>query len=336
MYHERMKKSHYEAGYEWGRRLFRHGKLIMDQPTFVVDEKRKLFAKQCLPLYERHYPEILAEIKGVADGQCGSYEDFYTFLFSMYCFSLEQHCTCIAYHEQGKTLLARNSDFLVTLEKLNMNCLYCLEQGYAFQGNTTAFIEMEDGINEYGLAIGLTFVYPKLIRPGLQAGMLLRYLLEKCKSVKEATTALKKLPIASSQIFTIADAYGDIAVAECNSCDVEIILPKKNYLAAANVFHSERMQCFNETGIDNWRAEERYHVADSTLNNYQGSYDRSFVESLLSGKYGFMCQYDRKQNADTVWSVIYDITEQEIYRSEGNPMRKRYQKDSRMKFQYNV
>ncbi len=98
MYHERMKKSHYEAGYEWGRRLFRRGKLIMDQPTFVIDEKRKLFAKQCLPLYERYYPEILAEIKGVADGQCGSYEDFYTFLYGMYCFSLEQHCTSIAYH----------------------------------------------------------------------------------------------------------------------------------------------------------------------------------------------------------------------------------------------
>lgn len=45
-----------------------------------------------------------------------------------------------------------------------------------------------------------------------------------------------------------------------------------------------------------------------------------------------MCQYDRKQNADTVWSVIYDISKQKIYRAEGNPMRKQYQKDSRMKF----
>lgn len=102
MYHERMKKSHYEAGYEWGRRLFRHGKLIMDQPTFVVDEKRKLFAKQCLPLYERHYPEILAEIKGVADGQCGSYEDFYTFLFSMYCFRLNSTVRVLRIMNKGK------------------------------------------------------------------------------------------------------------------------------------------------------------------------------------------------------------------------------------------
>ena len=37
---------------------------------------------------------------------------------------------------------------------------------------------MEDGINEHGLAIGLTFVYPKIRGAGFNAGMLVRYLLE--------------------------------------------------------------------------------------------------------------------------------------------------------------
>ena len=32
-----------------------------------------------------------------------------------------------------------------------------------------------------------------------------------------------------------------------------------------------------------------------------------------SGKYGFMCQYDRKTDADTAWSVIYDIKNNEIF-----------------------
>lgn len=332
MYHERMKKSHYEAGYQWGRRLFCHGKIICNQPTFKINEERKQFAKQCLPLYERYYPEILAEIKGLADGQCGNYEDFCTFIFSMYCFRFEQHCTCIAYHEKGKTLLARNSDFLVSLEKLYMNCLYQLDKGYTFQANTTAFIEMEDGINEYGLAIGLTFVYPKAIQPGLQAGILVRYVLEKCKNVKEAIQALKELPIASSQVFTLADAYGDIAVVECNCHHTEVINAPQGYIAAANVFHSERLHPFHQDRIDNWRADERYQVANEALKQHKGSYNLLFVKALLSGEYGFMCQYDRTKNADTVWSVIYDITNQAIYRAEGNPRRKKYKRDMRMKF----
>ena len=39
-------------------------------------------------------------------------------------------------------------------------------------------------------------------------------------------------------------------------------------------------------------------------------------------EFGFMCQYDRKLDADTVWSVIYDIKNKKIYRVEGNPSRK--------------
>ena len=73
-------------------------------------------------------------------------------------------------------IFGRNSDFLVDLEKLYMNCLYKLDNVYSFNGNTTAFVEIEDGINEYGLAIGLTFIYPKVIN----VGILVRYLLQRC------------------------------------------------------------------------------------------------------------------------------------------------------------
>lgn len=45
-----------------------------------------------------------------------------------------------------------------------------------------------------------------------------------------------------------------------------------------------------------------------------------------------MCQYDRKTDADTVWFVIYDIKNSEIYRVEGNPKRKTFKKDIRLKF----
>ena len=69
---------------------------------------------------------------------------------------------------------------------------------------------MEDGVNEYGLAVGLTFIYPQDIIPGFNAGMLVRYLLEKCKTVKEAISFLKEVPIASNQTITLSDSIGDI------------------------------------------------------------------------------------------------------------------------------
>ena len=69
MYHGRFRGTHYEAGFKWGQQLFRHGKVINDYPAFELTEKRRSFADQCVREYERYYPEILQEIRGISDGQ---------------------------------------------------------------------------------------------------------------------------------------------------------------------------------------------------------------------------------------------------------------------------
>lgn len=334
MYHGRFKETHYNAGYKWGNLLYKNNKIISKQHTFKITEERKSFVKKCLPIYEKYYPEILREIKGIADGQQDSYDDLCTFLLSMYCFEFDNHCTCFAFKNDNNIIFGRNSDFIVELEKLYMNCLYKLDNVYSFNGNTTAFVEMEDGINEWGLAIGITFVYPTIIKPGFNAGLLVRYLLEKCKTTNEAIESIKILPIASQQTLTIADSTGDIVVIECNAENIEVIKPNidGNFVIATNEFNSENMKKYNNYNIDDWKAKERYEVAYNTLKNNKDKFSFELAKNILSGKYGFMCQYDRNTNADTVWSVICDIKNKQIYRVEGNPSRKQFKEDKRIKF----
>ena len=334
MYHGRFKGTHYNAGYKWGELLYKNNTIISNKHTFVITEERKKFANQCLPIYKKYYPEILEEIKGIADEQKDSFENLYTFLLSMYCFEFENHCTCMAFKNNDNIILGRNSDFLVELEKLYMNCLYNLDNAFAFNGNTTAFVQMEDGVNEYGLAIGLTFVYPKIRKAGFNAGMLVRYLLEKCKTTNEVIKCLKILPIASQQTLTIADNTGEILVVECNCNNIEVIKPNEdgNFVAIANEFNTEKMKKYNNYDVDNWKAEERYSVAYNSLKENNNNFSIELVKDILSGKYGFMCQYDRKTNADTIWSVIYDVKNKKIYRVEGNPSRKQFKEDKRLKF----
>lgn len=334
MYHARLKGTHYDAGLKWGALLRKNGKRLDHCPTFELTEDTFAFAQACRAEYEKYFPEVLDEIRGIADGNGVPQETLQAMLFSMYCFELTNHCTCFAFSTGEETVLARNSDFLVSLEKSNMNCLYSLEGGYAFNGNTTAFVQMEDGVNEYGLAAGLTFVYPHLRAPGLNAGMLLRCLLEKCRTTAEAIEALHRLPIASAQTLTIADKKGDIAVVECNPTAIEVIRPRPGefFVATANNFSSEKMRPYRNPDIDDWRSDERCHTAKTALSQAGGCIDVPFAKNLLSGKYGFMCQYDRKSGADTVWSVVYDLKRREIWRCEGNPSRKPFSQDSRMKF----
>ena len=334
MYHSRFKNSHYEAGFNWGKILKKNGVLLSEQYAFIINEERRNFADKCIPVYEEYYPEVLSEMKGIADGQNIAYEDLYTFLLSMYCFEFNNHCTCFACKDDKHILFGRNSDFLVELEKLYMNCLYKLDHVYAFNGNTTAYVQMEDGMNEYGLAVGLTFIYPKVRGYGLNAGMLVRYILEKCKTTKEAITFLQTVPIASLQTLTIVDQSGEMVVVECNPYEMEVIKPNKDgqFVATANNFNSSRMNEYkNDKEMDDWNSEVRYHVAYNALKAQYNQFSLECATDILSGKHGFMCQYDRKTGADTVWSVVYDVKNKRIYRVEGNPSRKSFKEDCRLK-----
>ena len=84
MYHGRFKGSHYESAYHWGALLYKNKKINTNQAT-----------------YQKYYPEILNEIKGIADGQKISYEEMLTFLLSMYCFEFNNRCTCLAISDES-------------------------------------------------------------------------------------------------------------------------------------------------------------------------------------------------------------------------------------------
>ena len=332
MYHVRFKGSHYASGFKWGAQLYKRGVSLEHCPTFTPDDNMRSFAQKCKTVYRDYYPQLLEEIQGIADGQKLSSEVLETILFSMYSFRYDNHCTCFAVSNNNEILFARNSDFLVSIEKLYMNCIYSLDTGYAFNGNTTAYVEMEDGVNQHGLAAGLCFVYPKHVKPGFNAGMLIRYILEKCKTVSEAIEALQNLPTSSSQTITLADSSGEIAVVECNCEKLTIIRPEpgKDYVAATNCFTTPDMLNYRNTEIDDWRAEDRYKTAHTALQNKPETASFEYAKDILGGKFGFMCQYDRNTNADTVWSVVYDLKRKQIWRAEGNPSRKIFREDNRM------
>lgn len=335
MYHGRFKGTHYQAGFTYGKMLKEHGTIIDKPLTFEITKEMQAFTLACMPLYQTYFPEVVEEIKGMADGQGSSFEVLCQILFSMYCFSPEHHCTSFALAGKDTILFGRNSDFLVSIEKLYMNCLYNLEGSHAFNGNTTAFIQMEDGINDHGLAIGLTFLYPHIQQPGLNAGMLVRYVLEKCTTTKEAIAALQKLPIASGQTLSIVDRSGEMVTIECNPKHFVIITPqeKESFVVSTNHFYSEELKDFNvPQEIDDWQAKERYDTVQQALQGNTAKYSLTYVQQILAGKYGFICQYDRKQNKDTVWSVVYDVKNSKIYRVEGNPSRKKFIEDTRMTF----
>ena len=184
MLHTQLHGTHWQIGFQLGAGLARDGHFILDAVPFPITPARLEFARTCLPLCRRWFPAALEELRGLAQGQGCAPDELAGVLFSMYAMPPGPCCSCFALRRGRGALFGRNSDFLTELEEHNANCLYRFSDGgYSFVGNTTSFLQMEDGVNQFGLAAGLTSVPPNPPRPGLNAGLTLRLLLESCRDV---------------------------------------------------------------------------------------------------------------------------------------------------------
>lgn len=153
----------------------------------------------------------------------------------------------------------------------------------------------------------------------------------KMSNNKRSNTSIKKITNCSAQTITLADKTGEIAVVECN-CDCLIVRwPQKGIIFTTNHYISQELQSYQYQCEDDIHSHERYQTLESFV-KIKNNEKIENVQALLSGKYGFMCQYDRKKE-DTIWSCVYDLKDFEIMRVEGNSSRKKYQIDKRLHFQ---
>ena len=328
MYHPRCVGPHYSMGYKYGN-LMKKNSVHLSEVARLTNEKRK-FGQKCIAVCKDVYPEAVAELQGLADGLELSFSEFAGWIFCIYCYEYKRGCTCFAIKDPNNIIFGRNSDFFTEIRDVCESALYLPDKGYRFIGNSTAMVQMEDGYNEHGLAIGLTFIPPKIIKPGLNAGILLRYILEKCKTVKEALEALYLLPISSAQTFTMIDKTREMAVVECNCEKIVVIEPKENenYLVSTNQFVSPEMQHYEILNFLD--SKVRYEVANKALKT-ANTYSVELAEKILGGKYGFMCQYKREFGFDTLWSTVYDLKNDRIFRAEGNPSKAKFKEDIRLR-----
>lgn len=104
MYRSRWKGSHYEAGFKYGDRIYKLG--INPLENIPLTDERREFARESLEIYNRFYPEIVEEIKGISDRLRVDFNEMIGFLFTMYACTCENKCSSIAIRDgDGKATL---------------------------------------------------------------------------------------------------------------------------------------------------------------------------------------------------------------------------------------
>ena len=341
MYHPRFKGQPYEMGKKMGT-FFKKAKVKF---PINLDPFQIEFGKKSGKLLQEYFPEAVAEIKGITDVIELNNELFTSWMMCMGCCleisdgaSVEvRGCTAFSFTHKGKVIHGRDNDLPPFLKRVSKSIYYQPENKLRFILNTSSFINGEEGINEFGLVVAMTFVKPKIeeIKPGINSVFLVRYLLENCKTVADGIEALQKLPIASSCNILLTDKKGDMVVVECNPVKLNIRYPEQNnygnnFIITVNHFTSKEMWKHDASNRMLFSSGKRYQTVLNALTKMEFNDCVQYAKDILRGEFGFICQYERNLNFETIWSSVFDISGNKIYRAEGNPQKVKYIEDKRL------
>ena len=342
MYHLRLKGDHYEMGVKRGKILKKYKVSFPLQ----LDEFQLEHGKKSEAALRKYFPEVCEEIRGMSDTIGVDYLYFASWMLCMGCcmYNLENNipvevrgCTAFAYVKGGRILYGRNNDLPPYLREGSKSEIYAPKNGNRFQITTSSFINGEEGLNEHGLAVAMTFVMTSLdkIQAGFNSCFIVRYLLEKADNTEQAVSLLMELPIASNCNILLADKSGDMAVVECTPSmkkirEVESFDDGK-IICTVNSFTSDEMKPYDDAKGNDYNSHKRYQVVMDSFTS--GRIKEDYVETtkqLLRGDYGFMCQYDNEPDFETVWSSIFDLENLTVYHAEGDPRKKKFMMDNRL------
>lgn len=322
--------------------IFQKSKIIF---PLHMDEFQLQHGMKSEKILREFFPEVCEEIRGVSNTVGADYLQLISWMLCMGCcmYNLEDNipvelrgCTAFAYAKDGKTIYGRNNDLSPYLRDGSKSEIYAPDNGKRFNITTSSFINGEEGLNEHGLAVAMTFVMTRLgdIRPGFNSCFAVRYLLEKADSALQAIALLMELPIASNCNILIADKNGKMAVVECTPSVKKIreaeVFENGRLVCTVNSFISGEMKPCDAADGNDYDSSIRYMVVRESFSKHINGDLIEKTKKLLKGDYGFMCQYDNVPDFETVWSSIFDLESLVIYRAEGDPRRKKFITDNRL------
>lgn len=213
------------------------------RPEINIDEMKSI--------YTAFAPHLLEEMYGAAEGMgCEAGKAFA--LLSGYDVPSIPAMGCSAL--MTDRYYVRNYDFTPDM----YDGLFTLNEtgdAYATAGYNLQGIGRHDGVNEHGLVAGLHFVSFDGYRKGLSPWVSVRFILEMCSTVDEASHMLKEIPHAACYNFSLGDALGNMAVVEASPSGVAVRMGES---ALGCVNHFEAQKDKNRQSIDHSLRRSRY------------------------------------------------------------------------------
>lgn len=296
--------------------------------------------EKCLPAAEAFSPELMAEMRGIADGAACSVEDVFGLNLFLDAYDLTyptlrprllDGCTALAASSPAtagdQVLLAQNYDLRNFFHRGN------LVLRVAQLGRPTALVYTIAGIlgcaglNAAGLGVVINNLTPRDTRPGVPYPLLLRAILERTR-LGDAISTIGRCPRASGLNYLMADRDGEIVSVETSATHMAVLYGVNGYLAHSNHYTHASMVDY-EAPIQGYNGDSYFRWGRATKALARGA-GRITVDALwdILRDHGnhpeSICRHPRTDRSDlmtgsTMASIVMDLQAQSLTVTDGPP-----------------
>lgn len=288
-------------------------------------------AKAFLPYAEGFYPDFVEEIRGYASGAKMPFED----AFTMCCHELLsplgfRGCTDMAFSGEatrdGNVLIGHNEDW--SSDQLDTVVLLHAKPKGKPEFVTTAYAGLlpSSGMNSAGISLTGNALNPNDTRVGIPKVFPVRKALE-ARRIGEALVYAMPGDRASSYNNICSDGNGEIYSLEGSATDFGLIYAVDGHLVHTNHYTVEKMQRFEANPSVIACSIVRYSRASKLAEAMVG---RATVETIAEAfrdhvnRPDSICRHvdpklHRLDASETIFSVIFDLTNLEAHVLKGHP-----------------
>lgn len=330
MYHQGAKGSYYEIGEQIGtefKEIYTNFKWF---PPKFSEEQLKL-SKAFENVVRKFTPDLLDEIRGIADGSGFEYETLMTNELTPY--RNETNCFVMVisgeHTKSGLPIMAKNHEWI---EEDSEALTLCHSEpdgritsyGFTFIASSTS---RYGGINKAGLAISsvnATFVNSG---PGVMINIATRWILDNCETTKQAVEFLEKMPKVWGNVYLIIDKNNTIAKVEAHREKTIVTYTNRGFDMATLRFESEELQPFNYSDEFANRYFPRKEYINRWFEENKGKINGDLINEVLKNHEYSMCNHIRSgnQNYGICWAWIISIGDSIALISEGAPCKNIFQ-----------
>ena len=253
----------YGIGYKRGWLFRYHIRSIAETRLSKIPEKEEKIqlAKYIEKVLKDNYPELVEELRGMADGSGIGYEEM---LLINAWWDKPWWCSNVALTETSLgPILGSSLDIGYPPDVTMMH--YKPKQGYSFVTvGQVDLIGSARAMNEKGLCVGGSSVKATDTGKGFPRYTLLRVAIQYCATVDEVLELFKRFRegLYNPGNYIFLDRNGDAVVIEQTNTGFTVRRPEKGGIACTNHYESPEAQKYQYTGYD-WlwvirNSEERY------------------------------------------------------------------------------